>query len=166
MLLVLVVCFYGDVFLYLFIVVVNGIVDFGVIDVGQVLVIFIGCSDGFGLRIVDCNENDFCLWYYWFQIFVIGWNFGVNVLFFDDYCISGCIYFVFYLFYGGGIDQDFCMFDFLGICDLIVGKLIIIVMFDGGYVGWYFNLVSLFVGLWNWEIFYIVQLFFWIEVNF
>lgn len=84
--------FYGDASLYPLIAAVNGIADPGVIDVGQVLVIFIGRSDGFGLRIVDRNENDPRLWYYRFQTSAIGWNPGVNVLLPDDYRTSGRTY--------------------------------------------------------------------------
>ncbi|SGP97489.1 mycolyltransferase II [Mycobacterium tuberculosis] len=112
--------FYGDASLYPLIAAVNGIADPGVIDVGQVLVIFIGRSDGFGLRIVDRNENDPRLWYYRFQTSAIGWNPGVNVLLPDDYRTSGRTYPVLYLFHGGGTDQDFRTFDFLGIRDLTV----------------------------------------------
>ena len=78
--------FYGDAelhrdaSLYPLIATVNGIADPDVIDVGQILVIFVGRSDGFGLSIVDRNENDPRLWYYRFQTSAIGWNPGVNVL--------------------------------------------------------------------------------------
>ncbi|CFD70585.1 esterase [Mycobacterium tuberculosis] len=158
--------FYGDASLYPLIAAVNGIADPGVIDVGQVLVIFIGRSDGFGLRIVDRNENDPRLWYYRFQTSAIGWNPGVNVLLPDDYRTSGRTYPVLYLFHGGGTDQDFRTFDFLGIRDLTAGKPIIIVMPDGGHAGWYSNPVSSFVGPRNWERFHIAQLLPWIEANF
>ena len=50
--------FYGDASFYPLIATVNGIADPNVINVGQVLVIFVGRSDGFGLTIVDRNEND------------------------------------------------------------------------------------------------------------
>jgi nucleoid-associated protein YgaU len=59
----LAVRFYGDASFYPLIATVNDIADPAVIDVGQVLVIFVGRSDGFGLRIVDRNENDARLWY-------------------------------------------------------------------------------------------------------
>src|SRR5829696_4780773 len=49
--------FYGDTALYPLIATFNGIADPDAIDVGQVLVVFLGRSDGFGLRIVDRNEN-------------------------------------------------------------------------------------------------------------
>src|SRR4051812_9491325 len=58
--------FYGDASLYPLIATVNGIADPDAIDVGQALVIFLGRSNGFGLRIVDRNENDPRLWYYRF----------------------------------------------------------------------------------------------------
>src|SRR6476660_9760938 len=60
----LAVRFYGDAAFYPLIATVNRIADPAVIDVAQVLVIFVGRSDGFGLRIVDRNENDPRLWYY------------------------------------------------------------------------------------------------------
>ena len=72
--------FYGDASLYPLIATVNGIPNPNSINVGRVLVIFVGRSDGFGLRIVDRNENDPRLWYYRFQTSAIGWNPGVNVL--------------------------------------------------------------------------------------
>src|SRR6185312_6559701 len=76
----LAVRFYGDAAFYPLIATVNRIADPAVIDVAQVLVIFVGRSDGFGLRIVDRNENDPRLWYYRFQTSAIGWNPGINVL--------------------------------------------------------------------------------------
>ena len=156
--------FYGDASLYPLIATVNGIPDPDVIDVGQVLVIFVGRSDGFGLRIVDRNENDPRLWYYRFQTAAIGWNPGVNVLLPDDYRTSGLRYPVLYMFHGG--NDDFRQFDFLGIRDLTAGKPIIVVMPDGGHAGWYSNPVSSFVGPRNWETFHIAQLLPWIEANF
>ncbi len=104
--------------------------------VGHVLVIFIGRSDGFGLRIVDRNESDPRLWYYRFQTSAIGWNPGVNVLLPEDYRTSGRTYPVLYLFHGG--NDDFRQFDFLGIRNLTAGKPIIVVMPDGGHAGWRF----------------------------
>lgn len=158
--------FYRDANLYRSIAAVNGITGNGTIHVGQVLVVFGGRSDGFGLRIVDRNENDPRLWYYRFQTDAIGWNPGVNVLLPDDYRTSGRTYPVLYLFHGGGTDQDFRTFDFLGIRDLTAGKPIIVVMPDGGHAGWYSNPVSSFVGPRNWETFHIAQLLPWIEANF
>ena len=156
--------FYGDASFYPLIATVNGIADPDVIDVGQVLVIFVGRSDGFGLTIVDRNENDPRLWYYRFQTAAIGWNPGVNVLLPDDYHTSGRTYPVLYMFHGGA--EDFRQFDFLGIRDLTAGKPIIVVMPDGGHAGWYSNPVTSFVGPRNWETFHIAQLLPWIEANF
>jgi S-formylglutathione hydrolase FrmB len=158
--------FYGHASFYPLIATVNGIANPNVIGVGRVLVIFVGRSDGFGLRIVDRNENDPRLWYYRFQTGAIGWNPGVNVLLPDDYRTSGRKYPVLYLFHGGGTDQDFRTFDFLGIRNLTAGKPIIVVMPDGGHAGWYSNPVTSFVGPRNWETFHIGQLLPWIEANF
>ena len=160
----LAVRFYGDAAFYPLIATVNGIADPAVINVGHVLVVFVGRSDGFGLRIVDRNENDPRLWYYRFQTSAIGWNPGVNVLLPDDYRTSGRTYPVLYMFHGGA--EDFRQFDFLGIRDLTAGKPIIVVMPDGGHAGWYSNPVSSFVGPRNWETFHIAQLLPWIEANF
>src|SRR5882757_8941034 len=160
----LAVRFYGDASLYPLIATVNGIADPDVINVGEVLVIFVGRSDGFGLTIVDRNENDPRLKYYRFQTAAIGWNPGVNVLLPDDYQTSGRTYPVLYMFHGGA--DDFRQFDFLGIRDLTAGKPIIVVMPDGGHAGWYSNPVSSFVGPRNWETFHIAQLLPWIEANF
>jgi S-formylglutathione hydrolase FrmB len=156
--------FYGDAAFYPPIATVNGIADPAVINVGQVLVIFAGRSDGFGLTIVDRNENDPRLKYYRFQTSAIGWNPGVNVLLPDDYQTSGRTYPVLYMFHGGA--EDFRQFDFLGIRNLTAGKPIIVVMPDGGHAGWYSNPVSSFVGPRNWETFHIAQLLPWIEANF
>ncbi|OBF19426.1 alpha/beta hydrolase-fold protein [Mycobacterium sp. ACS4331] len=160
----LAVRYYGDAAFHPLIAEVNGIADPSVIDVGQMLVIFIGRSDGFGLRIVDRNENDARLWYYRFQTAAIGWNPGVNVLLPDDYRTSGRRYPVLYMFHGG--NEDFRQFDFLGIRGLTAGKPIIVVMPDGGHAGWYSNPVASFVGPRNWETFHIAQLLPWIEANF
>src|SRR3954451_363653 len=156
--------FYGDAALYPLIATVNGIEGPALIDVGQELVIFVGRSDGFGLTIVDRNENDPRLWYYRFQTSAIGWNPGVNVLLPDDYRTSGRTYPVLYMFHGG--NEDFRQFDFLGIRDLTAGKPIIVVMPDGGQAGWYSNPVGSFVGPRNWETFHIAQLIPWIDANF
>src|SRR6478735_5394717 len=160
----LAVRFYGDAALYPLIATVNGIADPNVINVGQVLIIFVGRSDGFGLTIVDRNENDPRLLYYRFQTPEIGWNPGINVLLPDDYRTSGRTYPVLYMFHGGA--DDFRQFDFLGIRDLTAGKPIIVVMPDGGHAGWYSNPVTSFVGPRNWETFHIAQLLPWIEANF
>ena len=156
--------FYGDATFYPLIAKVNSIANPAVINPGQVLVIFVGRSDGFGLRIVDRNENDPRLWYYRFQTSAIGWNPGVNVLLPDDYRTSGHTYPVLYMLHGG--NDDFRQFDFLGIRDLTAGKPIIVVMPDGGHAGWYSNPVGSFVGPRNWETFHIAQLLPWIEANF
>jgi S-formylglutathione hydrolase FrmB len=160
----LAVRFYGDAPFYPLIATVNRIANPAVINVGQVLVIFVGVSDGFGLTIVDRNENDPRLKYYRFQTSAIGWNPGVNVLLPDDYATSGRRYPVLYMFHGG--NDDFRQFDFLGIRGLTAGKPIIVVMPDGGHAGWYSNPVSSFVGPRNWETFHIAQLLPWIEANF
>ncbi|KRE30300.1 hypothetical protein ASG82_24590 [Mycobacterium sp. Soil538] len=156
--------FYGDASLYPLIASVNGIADPNRINAGQVLAIFVGRSDGFGLTIVDRNENDPRLWYYRFQTSAIGWNPGVNVLLPDGYQTSGQTYPVLYMLHGGA--EDFRQFDFLGIRDLTAGKPIIVVMPDGGHAGWYSNPVVSFVGPRNWETFHIAQLLPWIEANF
>ena len=156
--------FYGDASLYPLIATVNGIADPDVIDAGQVLVIFVGRSDGFGLTIVDRNENDPRLKYYRFQTAAIGWNPGVNVLLPDDYQTSGRTYPVLYMLHGGA--ADFRQFDFLGIRGWTAGKPIIVVMPDGGQAGWYSNPVGSFVGPRNWETFHIGQLIPWVEANF
>lgn len=156
--------FYGDASFYPLIAAVNNISDPGHINPGQSLVIFSGRSDGFGLRIVDRNENDPRLWYYRFQTAAVGWNPGVNVLLPSDYQTSGRTYPVLYMFHGGA--DDFRQFDFLGIRDWTAGKPIIVVMPDGGHAGWYSNPVTSFVGPRNWETFHIAQLLPWIEANF
>ncbi|TCO62785.1 alpha/beta hydrolase [Actinocrispum wychmicini] len=123
-------------------------------------------GDGFGLRIVDRNENDPRMWYYRFATAEIGWNPGVNVLLPDGYHTGGRRYPVLYLFHGGGTDQDFIFFDRLGIRDWTAGKPIIVVMPDGGHAGWYSNPVTSNVGPRNWESFHINQLLPWVDANF
>ena len=156
--------FYGDASLYPLIATANRIADPNAIRPGQALVIFAGRSDGFGLTIVDRNENDPRMKYYRFQTAAIGWNPGVNVLLPDGYDSSGQTYPVLYMFHGGA--DDFRQFDFLGIRQLTAGKPIIVVMPDGGHAGWYSNPVTSFVGPRNWETFHIAQLLPWIEANF
>ncbi|MFD4405020.1 alpha/beta hydrolase-fold protein [Nocardia sp. NPDC058499] len=158
--------FYGDVSFSPLIATVNGIADPDIVDAGTMLTIFVGRSDGFGLTIVDSNEDDPRMWYYRFQTQAIGWNPRVNVLLPDGYRTSGLSYPVLYLFHGGGVDQDFRAFDFLGIRDLTAGKPIIVVMPDGGHAGWYSNPVNSFVGPRNWETFHIAQLLPWMDANF
>ncbi|MFC6131501.1 MULTISPECIES: alpha/beta hydrolase [Streptomyces] len=123
-------------------------------------------GDGFGLRIVDRNENDHRMWYYRFDTDAIGWDPAVNVLLPDDYHWGGRTYPVLYLFHGGGTDQDFITFDRERIRDWTAGKPIIVVMPDGGHAGWYSNPVSSNVGPRNWEHFHIAQLLPWVEANF
>ncbi len=156
--------FYGDAGLYPLIAKVNRIANPAAINPGQSLVIFVGRNDGFGLHIVDRNENDPRMWYYRFQTAAIGWNPGVNVLLPDDYRTSGRTYPVLYMLHGGA--EDFRQFDFLGIRDLTAGKPIIVVMPDGGHAGWYCNPVTSFVGPRNWETFHMAQLIPWIDANF
>ncbi|GFG52343.1 hypothetical protein CQY20_25890 [Mycolicibacterium agri] len=156
--------FYGDSSFYRLIATVNNIANPNLINPGRVLVIFAGRSDGFGLRIVERNENDPRLWYYRFQTAAIGWNPGVNVLLPDGYRTSGLTYPVLYMLHGGA--ADFRQFDFLGIRDLTAGKPIIVVMPDGGQAGWYCNPVGSFVGPRNWETFHMAQLIPWIDANF
>ncbi|MGF0319178.1 alpha/beta hydrolase-fold protein [Nocardia fluminea] len=158
--------FYGDAAISPLIATANTITDPDHIETGHTLAIFVGRSDGFGLSIVDRNENDPRMWYYRFHTAAIGWNPGVNVLLPEDYHTSADTYPVLYLFHGGGSDQDFRTFDLLGIRDLTAGKPIIVVMPDGGHAGWYSNPVSSFVGPRNWETFHIAQLLPWIEANF
>ncbi|MEU4314266.1 alpha/beta hydrolase-fold protein [Nocardia sp. NPDC024068] len=156
--------FYGDASFSPLLATANGISDPDDIGPGNTLAVFAGRSDGFGLTIVDRNEDDPRMWYYRFQTQAIGWNPGVNVLLPADYLTSGLTYPVLYLFHGGG--EDFRAFDFLGIRDLTAGKPIIVVMPDGGRAGWYSNPVTSFVGPRNWETFHIAQLLPWIEANF
>ena len=156
--------FYGDASFYPTIAAVNGIANPAVINVGQVLVIFQGRTDGFGLTIVDRNENDSRLWYYRFRTDAVGWNPGVNVLLPDGYRTSGLRYPVLYMLHGG--NDDFRQFDFMGIRGWTAGKPIIVVMPDGGHAGWYSNPVTSFVGPRNWETFHIAQLLPWIAANF
>ncbi|WP_067857021.1 alpha/beta hydrolase-fold protein [Nocardia shimofusensis] len=154
--------YYGDASLAPLIADANRIVEPAA---GRILAIFLGRSDGFGLSIVDRNEDDPRMWYYRFRTDAIGWNPGVNVLLPDDYHTSGHTYPVLYLFHGGG-DQDFRTFDSLGIREWTAGKPIIVVMPDGGRAGWYSNPTGSFVGPRNWETFHIAQLLPWIEANF
>ena len=59
--------FYGGSSFHPLIATVNDIANPAAVDVGRVLAIFVGRSDGFGLKIVDRNENDPRMWYYRFQ---------------------------------------------------------------------------------------------------
>lgn len=123
-------------------------------------------GDGFGLRIVDRNENDPRMWYYRFATDAVGWNPGVNVLLPDGYHTSGRTYPVLYLLHGGGTDADFIQFDRWGIRALTAGKPVIVVMPDDGHAGWYSNPVSSNTGPRNWETFHISQLLPWVDANF
>ncbi|ONI87085.1 esterase [Actinosynnema sp. ALI-1.44] len=123
-------------------------------------------GNGFGLTIVQSNEQDPRMWYYRFGTAEIGWQPAVNVLLPDGYHTSGLRYPVLYLFHGGGNDQDFITFDRLGIRAWTAGKPIIVVMPDGGHAGWYSNPVTTNVGPRNWENFHIHQLLPWVEANF
>ncbi|NVK78776.1 alpha/beta hydrolase-fold protein [Streptomyces morookaense] len=121
-------------------------------------------GDGFGLRIAERGEADPRMWYYRFETAEIGWKPAVNVLLPDDYHTSGRTYPVLYLLHGGL--QDFIEFDRQGVRAWTAGKPIIVVMPDGGQVGWYSNPVSSNVGPRNWESFHINQLIPWIDANF
>lgn len=122
-------------------------------------------GDGFGLRIVDRNENDHRMWYYRFDTDAIGWDPAVNVLLPDDYHWGGRTY-PSSTSSTEGTDQDFITFDRERIRDWTAGKPIIVVMPDGGHAGWYSNPVSSNVGPRNWEHFHIAQLLPWVEANF
>ena len=157
--------FYGDAAFARPMAAVNGVSDANVMGgAEQEVVVFVGASDGFGLTIVDRNENDPRMWYYRFRTAEIGWNPGVNVLLPSDYQTSGRTYPVLYMFHGGA--ADFRQFDFMGIRDWTAGKPIIVVMPDGGQAGWYCNPVTSFTGPRNWESFHLNQLLPWIEANF
>ena len=94
----------------------------GVIDVGQYLVIFVGRSDGFGLRIVDRNENDLCGTTGSRPTRSAGIPASTSFFLLMTYPVL-------YLLHGGA--ADFRQFDFLGIRGLTAGKPIIVVMPDG-----------------------------------
>ena len=156
--------FYGDASFYPLIATVNGIANPDVINVGQVLVIFVGRSDGFGLRswtatrtTLACGTTDSrptrsagipastsC-----FRMTTAPADAPIP----SSTCSTAA-------------PTDFRQFDFLGIRNLTAGKPIIVVMPDGGHAGWYSNPVSSFVGPRNWETFHIAQLLPWIEANF
>ncbi|NUT36013.1 MAG: esterase family protein [Hamadaea sp.] len=122
-------------------------------------------GDGFGLRIVDRNENWGRLQYYRFATDAIEWDPAVNVLLPDGYHTSGKRYPVLYLLHGGG-GADFRTFHLQdNIVNLTAGRELIVVMPDAS-TGWYSNPVSSFSGPRNWETFHIAQLLPWIEANF
>ncbi|WP_369916103.1 alpha/beta hydrolase [Plantactinospora sp. KBS50] len=121
-------------------------------------------GNGYGLTIVDRNENAGRLQYYRFATSAIGWNPGVNVLLPDGYHTSGKRYPVLYLLHGG--NQDFRTFHmYEDIVNLTAGRQLIVVMPDAA-TGWYCNPVNSFVGPRNWETFHMAQLLPWIDANF
>ncbi|WP_308809754.1 alpha/beta hydrolase [Archangium lansingense] len=121
-------------------------------------------GDGYGLRIVERNENGGRLQYYRFATSAIAWNPAVNVLLPDGYHTSGKRYPVLYLLHGGA--EDFRTFhmhhDIIG---LTAGRELIVVMPDAA-TGWYSNPVSTNTGARNWETFHMAQLLPWIDANF
>lgn len=123
-------------------------------------------GDGFGLHITEHNSDDPRMWYYRFATDAIEWDPAVNILLPDDYHTSGRTYPVLYLLHGGA--QDFTSWDRdpAGIRRLTAGKPVIIVMPDGGQVGWYSNPVHSNTGPRNWETFHIDQLRPWVDANF
>ncbi|MEU8404606.1 alpha/beta hydrolase-fold protein [Micromonospora sp. NPDC048842] len=121
-------------------------------------------GDGYGLRIVDRNENGGRLQYYRFATDAIEWDPGVNVLLPDGYHTSGKRYPVLYLLHGGNADfRTFHLQD--NIVGLTAGREVIVVMPDAS-TGWYCNPVTSFVGPRNWETFHIAQLLPWVDANF
>jgi S-formylglutathione hydrolase FrmB len=122
-------------------------------------------GDGFGLHIVDRNENGGRLQYYRFATDAIAWDPAVNVLLPDGYHTSGKRYPVLYLLHGGG-GADFRTFHLQDdIVNLTAGREVIVVMPDAS-TGWYCNPVSSLSGPRNWQTFHIGQLLPWIEANF
>jgi S-formylglutathione hydrolase FrmB len=121
-------------------------------------------GDGFGLRIVDRNENGGRLQYYRFATDEIAWDPAVNILLPDGYHFSGKRYPVLYLLHGGNADfRTFHLQD--NIINLTAGRELIVVMPDAS-TGWYSNPVSTNSGPRNWETFHIGQLLPWVEANF
>lgn len=123
-------------------------------------------TSGFGLDLVEHNENDPRMWYYRFRTPEIAWNPGVNVLVPESYRHDGRTYPVLYLLHGGGPGSDFISWDNAGIRELSEGRQLIIVMPDGGPCGWYSNPVSSNSGPRNWESFHLNQLVPWVDANF
>ncbi|WP_144122408.1 alpha/beta hydrolase [Catellatospora sichuanensis] len=122
-------------------------------------------GDGFGLRIVDRNENGGRLQYYRFATDAIEWDPAVNILLPDGYHTSGKRYPVLFLLHGGG-GADFRTFHLQdNIVNLTAGRELIIVMPDAS-TGWYSNPVRSLSGPRNWETFHIGQLLPWVEANF
>ncbi|RAO46029.1 alpha/beta hydrolase [Micromonospora saelicesensis] len=121
-------------------------------------------GDGYGLRIVDRNENGGRLQYYRFATDAIEWDPAVNVLLPDGYHSSGKRYPVLYLLHGGNADfRTFHLQD--NIVGLTAGREVIVVMPDAS-TGWYCNPVTSLVGPRNWETFHIAQLLPWVDANF
>ncbi|GAA1393920.1 alpha/beta hydrolase [Catellatospora coxensis] len=122
-------------------------------------------GDGFGLRIVDRNENGGRLQYYRFATDAIEWDPAVNILLPDGYHTSGKRYPILFLLHGGG-GADFRTFHLQdNIVNLTAGRELIVVMPDAS-TGWYSNPVSTLAGPRNWETFHIGQLLPWVEANF
>ncbi|WP_315583817.1 alpha/beta hydrolase-fold protein [Actinomyces viscosus] len=117
-----------------------------------------------GLNVVEHGDGG-RMQYYRFSTPSIGWNPAVNVLLPDGYNAARR-YPVLYLLHGGGNDNDFRIFDKLGIRDVTVGRELIVVMPDGGLAGWYSNPVSSNVGPRNWETFHIDELIPWVDATF
>ncbi|WP_167148089.1 alpha/beta hydrolase-fold protein [Actinomyces sp. ZJ308] len=117
-----------------------------------------------GLSVVE-HQDGGRMQYYRFSTPSIGWNPAVNVLLPDGYNAARR-YPVLYLLHGGGSDNDFRIFDKLGIRDVTVGRELIVVMPDGGLAGWYCNPVSSNVGPRNWETFHIDELIPWVDSTF
>ena len=117
-----------------------------------------------GLNIVEYQDGG-RMQYYRFSTPSIAWNPAVNVLLPDGYTPARR-YPVLYLLHGGGGDNDFRIFDKLGIRDYTVGRELIVVMPDGGTAGWYSNPVSSHVGPRNWETFHVGELIPWVDATF
>jgi S-formylglutathione hydrolase FrmB len=121
-------------------------------------------GDGFGLHIVDRNENGGRLQYYRFATDEIAWDPAVNILLPDGYHQSGKRYPVLYLLHGGNADfRTFHLQD--NIINLTAWRDLIVVMPDAS-TGWYSNPVSTNSGPRNWETFHIGQLLPWVDANF
>ena len=117
-----------------------------------------------GLSVVE-HQDGGRMQYYRFSTPSIAWNPAVNVLLPDGYTPARR-YPVLYLLHGGGGDNDFRIFDKLGIRDYTVGRELIVVMPDGGTAGWYSNPVSSNVGPRNWETFHMGELVPWVDATF
>ena len=127
--------FYGDASLYPLIATANRIADPNAIRPGQALVIFAGRSDGFGLTIVDRNENDPRMQYYRFadrrdRVGPRRQRPASRRLPHQRHT-----YPVLYLFHGGDRPTSAPVPTSRGIRSLTAGKPIIVVMPDGGARG-------------------------------